>query len=243
MHELPSPAERLLSRLRRDLRPLGVRRRRRALHEARDHLFSAIEDELAGGASPASAAWHAVERFGDPGAIAARLCAERPSRQGRLMPAVVGSAVIAAVLAFAPGPLTADLALRVASASAVPAPTKAQCAAAWNLPANAQWHTYAAHLGIVRANVGGLLAMNVKSGAIVGRGCHVTLWLARRPGHWQNAVAIAGRWLHGTVRYGTRWAPNTARSPRLLPTRTTVQSANARVRADGTLDFFGVGIP
>jgi hypothetical protein len=243
MNDAPALAERLLGQLRRDLRPLGLRRRRRALHEARDHLLSAIEDELAGGASPAVAAQRAVERFGDPAAIAERLRAARPARQARLTPAIVGAAVIAGVLAFAPGPLTADLALRPAVAAAVPAPSKAQCAAAWNLAANAQWHTYAAHLGIVRAQVGAMVAMNLKSGVVVARGCGVRLWLARRPGHWQNAVAIFGRWQRGTAHYGTRWASGTARSPRLLPTRTTVQSANARVRADGTLDFVGVSIP
>jgi hypothetical protein len=245
MNDAPAPAlaERLLEELRRELRPLGLRRRRRALHEARDHLLSAVEDELADGASPVVAEQRAVERFGDPDAIAERLCAARPARQGRLGQAVVGAAVIAGVLAFAPGPLSADLALRPASAATLPGPSEAQCAAGWNLAANAQWHTYAAHVGSVRAQVGAVVAMNPGTGVSVARGCGIKLWLARRPGHWQNAVAIFGGWQHGTVRYGTRWAPNTARSPRLLSTRTTVQSANARVRGDGTLDFVGAGIP
>jgi hypothetical protein len=69
----PRPLEQLLAGLEGELQSLGWRARRRALDEARDHLLSAIDDEVARGASPAEAEGRAVALFGEPAPIAATL--------------------------------------------------------------------------------------------------------------------------------------------------------------------------
>jgi len=67
------PAEQMLARLEGELQGLGRRARRRALDEARDHLLSAIDDEIARGAAPAEAEARAVALFGEPAFIAETL--------------------------------------------------------------------------------------------------------------------------------------------------------------------------
>ena len=67
------PAEQVLARLEGELQSLGWRARRRALDEARDHLLSAIDDEIARGATPAEAEQRAVASFGEPAFIAETL--------------------------------------------------------------------------------------------------------------------------------------------------------------------------
>ena len=77
---MPRRLERLLADLQRELQPLGWRARRRALAEARDHLLSALEDELAAGASLPEAEEHAIERFGEAARIAGALLSAAPRR-------------------------------------------------------------------------------------------------------------------------------------------------------------------
>ena len=73
----PRPAEQVLARLERELGSLGHRARRRVLDEARDHLLSAIDDEIAQGATPAEDEARAVALFGDPAFIAETLAHTR----------------------------------------------------------------------------------------------------------------------------------------------------------------------
>ena len=90
------PVERLLAELGDELRPLGWRARRRALAEARDHLLSAVEDEIARGATPAEAEARVSERFGEPALIAGSLALARPRQRGR-------AGRVGSVFAFAAG--------------------------------------------------------------------------------------------------------------------------------------------
>jgi hypothetical protein len=133
----PSPrSERLIADLRRELRPLGRRARRRALAEARDHLLSAIELGVDEGLGAGEAEARAVARFGDPSEIAARLCAVRPRRFRRVVPALLGAAAITGVFALAAGPVADELAPYRAAAAVVTSPSEHDCAAAFDLPAN-----------------------------------------------------------------------------------------------------------
>jgi hypothetical protein len=143
-----SPLEHLLGELRRELGPLGRRARGRALDEARDHVLSAIEDGVSEGATRAEAERRAVSRFGDAGAIAARLCAARPRRRRRVVPALLGAAAITGVLALAAGPIADDIAPHRAAAAATVGPSERGCANAFDSPANA-----AARQLVQRANV------------------------------------------------------------------------------------------
>ncbi|MDX6562481.1 MAG: hypothetical protein QOD65_2295 [Gaiellales bacterium] len=227
-----SPSERLLAELRKSLRPLGRRVRRRALDEARDHLLSATEDEIARGASPAAAEKRAVERFGHPAVIAAPLRGAHPRRPSRLLPVTVGAAVIAGTFALPAGPVRDNLAPAPARAAPGPGLRSTQCLMSWNSERNAWWHAYAVKLGTTRAYVGAFSAGKLVNRRLVttARGCTVKLWLARRPGRRQNAVYVHGLWQRRAAGYGAAW-----RSPHISSQRTTIRFANAHVRADGTL--------
>ena len=136
MSEPPSSRERWLAELHRELRPVGWRRRRRALAEASDHLISAIEDEIAAGASREDAEQRAVARFGEPATIGASLRAVRPRRRSRLTPAAVAAGAITAVLALAAGPIADGIAPRRAVAAESPGPSPRRCARAFDQSAN-----------------------------------------------------------------------------------------------------------
>src|SRR4051812_12557294 len=110
------PLDRLLAELRSELRPLGWRRRRRALAEARDHLLSAVEDGVADGLSRDQAEGRAVAGFGDAAAIADALQRVRPQRRRRLV-ATLAAAAFAATLLVAPGPIGRELAPRTSDAA------------------------------------------------------------------------------------------------------------------------------
>jgi hypothetical protein len=241
-----SSSERLLSELRRELRRLGRRARRRTVDEARDHLLSAIADAIAGGASAAEAEERAVERFGEPALVAARLGSVHPRRHRRGLPALVCAAVLTGVFAVGAGPVVDRLAAPAAvAATGLPTPTNAQCAAAWNRPSNARWHAYAAGLGSTRAFadasfVGRLVKRRI---VISQRVCVVKLWLERRPGHWQQAVNVFADWTHGAAVYGSPPPGGGRAGPRHVRQRTTIQFANARVSRDGALLFAGAAIP
>jgi hypothetical protein len=79
-----STVDQLLADLRRELRPLGWRARRAVLAEARDHLMSGIDHELAAGASPEEAERRVVERYGDPAAMARGLLLARPRKPSKV---------------------------------------------------------------------------------------------------------------------------------------------------------------
>ena len=136
MSEPRSSRERWLAELNRELRPVGRRRRRRALAEASDHLISAIEDEIAAGASREDAERRALARIGESAAIGASLCAVRPRRRSRLAPAAVAAGAITAVLAIAAGPIADGIAPRPAVAAESPGPSPRRCARAFDQSAN-----------------------------------------------------------------------------------------------------------
>lgn len=229
-----TPGERLLSELRRELRGIGWCARRRALQEARDHLLCAIEDEMSLGASSVQAEERAVERFGDPAVVAARLRAAPTTRSCRAVPVAVGVAMMTGVLALPAGPVQENLAAPQAQAAASPPLSTEHCVKAWNARENARWRAYTVRLATRRAYVGGAIAMNVKSGVVVARSCVVKLWLARQAGHWQNAIYIYGNWERGTAHYGTS-SKHKAAPPHRARLRTPVQWSNARVQPDGAL--------
>jgi hypothetical protein len=137
MRSATTPVDAFLRSLRRELRPLGWRRRRGALAEARDHLLSTIEQQIDEGMSPADAELRAIERFGEPAEIAARLCAVRRPRGRRVVPALVGAATISVLIAFAAGPVSDELATHEAAAAAPVGPSENGCAQAFDRAANA----------------------------------------------------------------------------------------------------------
>jgi hypothetical protein len=250
MKRARSDIDRLLSDLRRDLRPLGRRARRRALDEVRDHLLSAVADEAASGPSVQEREQRAVRLFGDAETVARLLRDARPKHRRTVAPALVGAIAAIGFLALPAGPVSEELAPRDAAAASIPAQPNAvaarPCAASWNSSANALWHSYAKRLGSRRAYVGVAYSGTAsKSGKLTTtrRACVVKLWLAHRPGHWQYAVNVAGPLLKGGVSYGTRAFPASAKTPLHVHQRTTIQFANSRVRADGTLDYIGTSIP
>jgi hypothetical protein len=241
----------VLLEFRRQLRPLGRRARRRTLAELRDHLLSAVEDGTAHGLTPAESEEQAIRRFGDTRTIATLLRTVRARRRARAVRAVAGAIVAVAVFAIPAVPIANELAPHVAAAASIPVqPNGAvapRCAASWNSAANARWHAYAKRLGSRRAYVGvaymGRFDKQKKKMVILVRACTVKLWLAKRPGHWQNAAMVGGP-LEGTsVEWGSRMFPKSAKTPLETRQRTTIQFANARVRADGTLVYVGAGIP
>jgi hypothetical protein len=91
--------EQLLADLRRELRPLGRRRRRRGvLAEARDHLLSGIEEEMASGATAEEAERRVVERYGDAAAVARSLLLAHPPKPAKaLQVALVAAGALAGV--------------------------------------------------------------------------------------------------------------------------------------------------
>ena len=95
MSREPHPAEQMLARLEGELGSLGRRARRRALDEARDHLLSAIDDEIARGAAPAEAEARAVAIFGEPAFVAEALVRAHP-RTRRTAWRVAGGVALAA---------------------------------------------------------------------------------------------------------------------------------------------------
>jgi hypothetical protein len=132
----PPTIEEFLRALRRELRPLGLRRRRNALAEARDHLLSMVEDEVEAGVPHEIAERSAIARFGEHSEIAARLCSVRPRRGRRVVPALVGAAAITALIALAAGPVGDKLTPHTAAASAIVSPSENDCAQAFDRPAN-----------------------------------------------------------------------------------------------------------
>jgi hypothetical protein len=137
MRSATTPVDAFLRSLRRELRPLGWRRRRGALAEARDHLLSTIEQLIDEGMPSADAEQRAIERFGEPSEIAARLCAVRPARGRRVVPTLVGAATISVLIAFAAGPVSDQLATHEAAAAAPVSPSEQGCAQAFDRAANA----------------------------------------------------------------------------------------------------------
>jgi hypothetical protein len=136
MNAPPPTIEEFLRALRRELRPLGWRRRRNALAEARDHLLSMVEDQVEAGVPQDVAERSAIARFGEHSEIAARLCAVRPRRGRRIVPALVGAAAITALIALAAGPVGDKLTPHTASAAAIVSPSENDCAQAFDRPAN-----------------------------------------------------------------------------------------------------------
>ena len=225
--------DQLLHALRRELSSLDRRARRRALDEARDHLLSVIEDELAAGSTEAAAAHRAVERFGSPGMVAKALRSTPRRSRSRLAPAVIGAALIVAVVAFPGGAIKDGIAPTSALAAAPADLTKAQCADFWNDAANERWRAFAKSIGTRRASIGTSFAGTVGADGrtvLSAAGCAVRLWLALRPGHWQRAEYVYGRLAGGAVVYGT------SQSERQ---RATTQWSNSVVLRDGELRFYG----
>jgi hypothetical protein len=60
----------------------------------------------------------------------------------------------------------------------------------------------------------------------------------RRPGHWQQAIFVYGLLQYGAVRYGISFNSR-ATAPIHARQRTTIQWANADLRSNGTLQFYG----
>jgi hypothetical protein len=153
MRSATTPVDAFLRSLRRELRPLGWRRRRGALAEARDHLLSTIEQQIDEGVPPADAELRAIERFGEPSEIAARLCAVRPARGRRVVPALVGAAAISVLIAFAAGPVSDELATHEAAAAAPVSPSERGCAQAFDRPANAPLRVRLARQAVSRVQI------------------------------------------------------------------------------------------
>ena len=229
----PLEIDQLLHALRLELSSLDRRARRRALDEARDHLLSVIEDELAAGSSEAAAARRAVERFGSTTMVAKALQATPRRSRSRFAPAVIGAALIVAVVAFPGGAIKDGIAPPSALAAAPADLTKAQCADFWNDAANARRRAYATSIGTRQASIGTSFAVTVGADGrrvLAAAGCTVRLWLARRPGHWQQAVFVYGRLAGGAIVYGT---------PRSRRQRGTTRWSNSVVLRDGELRFYG----
>lgn len=139
--------DQLLHELRLELSSLDRRARRRALDEARDHLLSVVEGELVAGSTESVAAQRAVERFGSPAMVAKALRATPRNSRSRFAPAVIGAALIVAVVAFPGGAIKDGIAPPSALAAAPANLTKPECADFWNDAANARWRAYAKLLG------------------------------------------------------------------------------------------------
>jgi uncharacterized protein involved in exopolysaccharide biosynthesis len=77
------PVEDYLDRLERELRQRGIEDAR-IMEEAREHLLDAVEDGRQRGLPVDDAAREAVERFGAPQTVAARVATERERIMGRL---------------------------------------------------------------------------------------------------------------------------------------------------------------
>jgi hypothetical protein len=194
----------LLAELRRDLRPLGRRARRRALDEARDHLLTTIEDELEAGASPAEAEQRAVERFGDPAAIAERLCAVRPRRSRRAVPALAGALAITGVLVLAVGPIGDQLAPHPAAAAAgVASPSERECARAFDAIGNASVRAQIELLAVRRVQI---FATTVPNCVIKFELADQSVLTAEAP--WKNATATG--WVLSTHPHGNVFGQNGA---------------------------------
>jgi hypothetical protein len=95
------PLEQALAQLESELGSLGWRARRRALDEARDHLLSAIDDEIAEGATPGEAEKRAVALFGELALIAETLVQAQPRAARIARRVLTGLALVAAALAAA----------------------------------------------------------------------------------------------------------------------------------------------
>lgn len=249
MNDSRSAIDELLSEFRRELRSLGWRERRRALAEAHDHLLCSMEADSATSETAEEREKQAIRRFGDVASVAAHLRDARPRRRSKVGPTLVSAIAAAAFFAMPAGPISEELAPRVAAAASVPVQPNGvvapRCAAAWNSRANARWHAYAKHLGAQRSYVGVAYMGRLENGKMVvsRRACTVKLWLTRKSGHWQSAVVIAGALQGNDVQFGTRAFPKSAKTPLRIRQRTTIQFANSHVRADGTLDYVGNSIP
>src|ERR1700712_5281919 len=93
-----STVEQLLAHLRRELRPLGWRRRRRVLAEIRDHVLSAVED------GPTES--DAIHRLGDAHGALAGFPARRRTHRAALVAVPVAFLALAAPVS---GPLVQNL--------------------------------------------------------------------------------------------------------------------------------------
>jgi hypothetical protein len=236
-----SEVDQLLGALRFELRSLGRRARGRALDEARDHLLSVVEDQIAAGSARAEAERRAVERFGSPSMVAMALRATPRRSPGRFVPVLIGAALIIGVVTLPAGPVKDEFTPPAALAASPADLTKAQCADFWNDAANARWHAYAKSIGTRRAAIGAGFTETLGADGqplLWTAECTVRLWLALRPGHWQQAVLVYGRLVGGEVLYGTSLTSRNA-PPVRSRQRATIQWSNSVVRRNGTLAFYG----
>ena len=134
-----STVDQLLAELRRELRPLGRRRRRRVLAEVRDHMLSAVED----GQSESDV----VRRLGDANGALAGFPARRKTHRAALIAVPVAFLALAAPVS---GPLVRNLgAGATPSQAATISPARQQrlaqeaCVRAWNSVGNARWRVLA----------------------------------------------------------------------------------------------------
>jgi hypothetical protein len=221
-----SALERLLSDMRRELRPLGGRARRRVLEEVRDHVLSAVEAGLDEA--------EAVARVGQPRVVLAGLPARRRTHRAAVVAVPVAFLALAAPVS---GPLVQNLG---AGATVSQASTlgfaqqqllaRERCVQAWNAPASGRWRALARRSGAVRAYVG--------VGYVTGRGwpiskarlrvasCGVNLKLARVASPYQPSISVFARKARNSFGF--------YRTLR-VHSRSASATENARVDASGRL--------
>jgi hypothetical protein len=223
-----STVEQLLAELRRELRPLGWRRRRRVLAEVRDHLLSAFEDGRAES--------DAVRRLGDAHVALAGFPARRRTHRAALVAVPVAFLALATPVS---GPLVQNLgAGATPSQAATISPARQQrlaqaaCVRAWNSPANARWHALARSTHAAQAYVGvgyqtrrGLPGSSPGTPLVVA-GCEVRFMHARVASPYQRGISTFARRVGGTFRF--------YRSRR-VHTRAAAPAENATVDTAGRL--------
>lgn len=230
-----STVEQLLDDLRRELRPLGWRRRRRVLAELRDHVLSAVED----GQDEADA----VRRLGNGRDALAGFPVRRRTHRATLVAVPVAFLALAAPVS---GPLVQNLgAGATPSQAATISPARQQrlaeeeCARAWNSAGNERWHAVAQRSHATQAYVG--VGYQSRRVPVTGMGtplvpgagsplvvttCAVRFMLARVASPYQRGISTFARKVGGTFRF--------YRTLRVR-TRSAAPGENATVDATGRL--------
>jgi hypothetical protein len=230
-----STVEQLLTHLRRDLRPLGWRRRRRVLAEIRDHVLSAVED--------GQTESEAIQRVGDAHGALAGFPARRRTHRVALLAVPIAFLALAAPVS---GPLVQNLgAGATPSQAATISPARQQrlaeeaCVSAWNSVGNARWQLLARSSHAARAYVGvgyqtrrlpwkgkGTPLVPGPGSPLVVAGCGVRFMLSRVASPYQRGISIFAHKVAGTFRF--------YRTLRLR-TRSAAPAENATVDPAGRL--------
>jgi hypothetical protein len=196
-----STVEQLLAHLRRELRPLGWRRRRRVLAEIRDHVLSAVED----GHTEAEV----IHRLGDAHGALAGFPARRRTHRVALIAVPVAFLALAAPVS---GPLVQRVGAGVTPSQAATIPFARQqrlaqeaCVSAWNSAGNARWqalarssHAAQAYVGVGYQSRHGLPAPGTR---LVVASCGVKFMLARVASPYQRFIWTYARKVGGTFHF------------------------------------------